>query len=138
MRGFLPIVTARTLRFICSIFFTTRVALFAVAVFAVLRMPIDAIEAGFHLPPQPHAFLEAWARYDACWHVFIAEHGYHGPIGPYGDMRANFFPLFPALMTAVLLARLTKRRWAIAALLIPCAILEAFLMAAFATWHWVA
>jgi hypothetical protein len=102
MRGFLPIVTARTLRFICSIFFTTRVALFAVAVFAVLRMPIDAIEArGFHLPPQPHAFLEAWARYDACWYVFIAEHGYHGPIGPYGDMRANFFPLFPALMTAV-------------------------------------
>lgn len=101
-------MTARTLRFICSIFFTTRLALFAIAVFAVLRMPIDAIEArGFHLPPQPHAFLEAWARYDACWYVFIAVHGYHGPIGPYGDMRANFFPLFPALMTAVTLVART-------------------------------
>jgi len=96
-------VTARTLRFICSIFLATRLALFAIAIFAVLRMPINALEArGFHLPPQPHAFLEAWARYDACWYVVIAEHGYRAPIGPYGDMRANFFPLFPALVTAVI------------------------------------
>ena len=97
-------VTPRTLRFIFSIFLTTRLALFAIAIFAVLRMPINAVEArGFHLPPQPHAFLEAWARYDACWYVVISEHGYRGPIGPYGDMRANFFPLFPALAGAVTL-----------------------------------
>jgi hypothetical protein len=95
-------MTLRTLRFLFSSFLATRLVLFAIAFFAVLRMPINAIEAqGFHLPPQPHAFLEAWARYDACWYVVIAEHGYRAPIGPYGDMRANFFPLFPALVTAV-------------------------------------
>jgi hypothetical protein len=84
-------VTARTLRFILSIFLATRFALFAIAIFAVLRMPINAIEArGFHLPPQPHAFLEAWARYDACWYVVIAEHGYRGPIGSWRRETVRF------------------------------------------------
>jgi len=149
-------VTPRPLRFIFSIFVSTRLALFAIAIFAVLRLPINAVEArGFHLPPQPHAFLEAWARYDACWYMLIAERGYHGPIGPWGDMRANFFPLLPALVTALtalartpLLAGLLVSTacyliflillWAVAALLIPFAILEAVLMIAFATWNWVA
>jgi hypothetical protein len=92
----------RSLGFILSAFVTTRVALFAVALFAVLWMPINATEArGFHLAPQPHAFLEAWARYDACWYVAIAEHGYRDPIQSDGDMRADFFPLYPALVAAV-------------------------------------
>jgi hypothetical protein len=91
-----------TPRGLFSTFAATRLALFAIGAFAVSRMPINAIEAqGFHLPPQPHAFLEAWARYDACWYVAIAEGGYRGPIGPYGDLRPAFFPLFPALVTAV-------------------------------------
>jgi hypothetical protein len=81
-------------------FAATRLALFAIGAFAVSRMPINAVEAqGFHLPPQPHMFLEAWARYDACWYVAIAQDGYRGPIGAYGDMRPGFFPLFPALVT---------------------------------------
>jgi hypothetical protein len=89
-------------RSLFSIFAATRLALFAIGVFAVARMPINVIEAqGFHLPPQPHTFLEAWARYDACSYVTIAQKGYRGPIGPYGDMRAGFFPLFPALMAMV-------------------------------------
>jgi Gpi18-like mannosyltransferase len=89
-------------RCLFSIFAATRLALFAIGVFAVARMPINVIEAqGLHLPPQPHTFLEAWARYDACWYVTIAQKGYRGPIGPYGDMRAGFFPLFPALMAVV-------------------------------------
>jgi Gpi18-like mannosyltransferase len=91
-----------TPRGLLSTFAATRLVLFAIGVFAVSRMPINAVEArGFHLPPQPHTFLEAWARYDACWYVAIAEDGYRGPIGPYGDMRPAFFPLFPALVTMV-------------------------------------
>jgi hypothetical protein len=87
---------------ILSRFAATRVALFAVAAVAIARLPIDGREAqGFHLPLQPHAFLEAWARYDACWYVAIARLGYRLPIGPYPDMRANFFPLFPALVAAL-------------------------------------
>jgi Gpi18-like mannosyltransferase len=92
----------RTPRGLFSTFAATRVVLFAIGVFAVSRMPINAVERlGFHLPPQPHVFLEAWARYDACWYVSIAQNGYRGPIGPYGDMRPSFFPLFPALVTMV-------------------------------------
>ena len=86
-----------------SIFAATRLAIVAIGVFAVLRLPINVAEAqGFQLPPQSHPAMEAWARWDACWYVTIAQHGYRGPIGPYGDMRAAFFPLFPALMTAVM------------------------------------
>jgi len=83
-------------------FVATRIALFAIAAFAGLRLPIDAKEAlGFHLSPQPHAILEAWARYDACWFATIAERGYRQSIGPTSDMRAAFFPLFPALMATL-------------------------------------
>jgi hypothetical protein len=83
-------------------FLVTRGLLFALAAFAVLHFPIDTVEAqGFHLPPEPHPWLEAWARYDACWYVAIAERGYRAAIGPYGDMRPNFFPLFPFLTAAV-------------------------------------
>jgi len=82
-------------------FVATRLVLFAVAALAVLRLPLDTKEAqGFHLSPQPHAFLEAWARYDACWYVAIAERGYRESVGP-SDMRAAFFPLFPALIATV-------------------------------------
>jgi hypothetical protein len=87
--------------FIVSAFLITRIVVFSLAVFAVLRMPINEIEAqGFHLPRQPHPYLEAWARYDACWYVAIAEHGYREPISPEGDIRAAFFPLYPALVAA--------------------------------------
>jgi hypothetical protein len=99
---------SRTFPFVFPTFVATRAILFAVALFAVLRMPINAVEAqGFHLAPQPHAYLEAWARYDACWYMTIAERGYRAPIGSYGDMRPNFFPLFPVLVTAIIpLARI--------------------------------
>ena len=87
---------------VLPIFAASRVVLFAISLFAVLHLPINAIEAqGFHLPSQPNPLLEAWARYDACWYVAIAEGGYREPIGPWGDMRAGFFPLFPALVTAL-------------------------------------
>src|SRR5262245_17798598 len=90
------------LRAVLPGFAITRVAVFAIAAFAGSGLPIDATEAeGFHLPPQPHAMLEAWARYDACWFAAIAEHGYRQSIGPTPDMRAAFFPLFPALMAAI-------------------------------------
>ena len=43
-------------------FAATRVVLFSIAVIAVMRLPIDPVEAqGFHLPPQPQAWMEAWA-----------------------------------------------------------------------------
>jgi Mannosyltransferase (PIG-V) len=87
--------------FIVSTFLITRVVIFSLALFAVLRMPINAVEArGFHLPPQSHSYLEAWARYDACWYVVIAEHGYRDPISSDGDIRPAFFPLYPALVAA--------------------------------------
>ena len=89
-------------RAILSGFAATRLALFALATFAVLHLPIDAgeVQRAFHLPPQPHAFLEAWARYDACWYVTIAQSGYTAStIGSYPDMRSALFPLFPALVT---------------------------------------
>jgi len=74
---------------------------------AVLRLPIDHHEAqAFHLAPQSHTYLEAWARYDACWYVTIAERGYQGTIGPFGDMRANFFPLYPSVVRLTM--RLTR------------------------------
>ena len=83
-------------------FIATRLALFAIGVVAVSQLPINHLEAQlFQLPPQPHIVLEAWARYDACWYMTIVERGYRGPIGPYGDMRPGFFPLFPALVTIV-------------------------------------
>src|SRR5579862_2198059 len=92
------------LRDICPAFVATRLALFAVATLAVLRLPVNGVEAlGFHLPPQPYSFLEAWARYDACWYVAIAERGYRSPIGPWGDMRPAFLPLFPSLVAAATL-----------------------------------
>jgi mannosyltransferase PIG-V len=88
-----PVIRAILVRFAIS-----RLVLFGVATFAVSRLPIDAVEAqGFHLPPQSHPLLEAWARYDACWYVAIARHGYVASIGP-EDMRAAFFPLFPTLI----------------------------------------
>ena len=87
---------------ILSVFAATRVALFTIGVVAVLRLPINPIEAqGFHLPRQPHPMLEAWARYDACWYVTIAQQGYRGSVAPWGDMRPAFFPLFPALIALV-------------------------------------
>jgi mannosyltransferase PIG-V len=86
-------------RNVCSTFVLTRVALFAVALFAVSHLPINVVEArGFHLAPQPHPYLEAWARYDACWYVTIAEEGYRGPIETDADIRPAFFPLFPAFV----------------------------------------
>ena len=88
-------------RSVLSAFVATRVALFAVALFAVSYLPINAVEAqGFHLSPQPNAFLEAWARYDACWYVTIAEEGYRGSIGDNADIRPAFFPLYPAFIAA--------------------------------------
>ena len=86
-------------RSVFSTFVLTRVALFAVALFAVSHLPINIVEArGFHLAPQPHSYLEAWARYDACWYVTIAEEGYRGPIETDADIRPAFFPLFPAFV----------------------------------------
>jgi hypothetical protein len=85
-------------------FAATRLALFAIATFAVLHGTIDAGEAqrAFRLPPQPNAMLEAWARYDASWYVTIAQSGYRGPMGPYPeDMRSALFPLFPWLVRLV-------------------------------------
>ena len=82
-------------------FVVTRLVIFAIATGAVVHLPIDRTEArGFHLPPQPHAFLEAWARYDACWYLTIAQHGYVDSIGA-EDMRAAFFPLFPSVIAAL-------------------------------------
>jgi hypothetical protein len=71
---------------------------------AVTWLPIDATDAlrSFHLPPQRSAALEAWARFDACWYVGIAHHGYTHPIGPFLDLRPAFFPLFPALVAIVI------------------------------------
>jgi GNAT superfamily N-acetyltransferase len=87
---------------VLPIFAASRAVLFAISLYAVVHLPINATEAqGFHLAVQPHPLLEAWARYDACWYVAIAEGGYRGPIGPWGDMRPGFFPLFPALVTAL-------------------------------------
>src|SRR5262249_18513589 len=68
-------------RSVFSTFLASRIVLFAVALFAVSHLPINVAEArGFHLAPQPHSYLEAWARYDACWYVTIAEAGYRGSI----------------------------------------------------------
>jgi len=92
-------VSGPTLRLILSRFAITRLVLFGIASLAVGRLPVDPIEArGFHLPPQPHPFLEAWARYDACWFLTIAQHGYRDAIAGNEDMRAAFFPLFPSLI----------------------------------------
>src|SRR5262249_10376251 len=97
-----PLVSRTTLRAIVTRFAITRIVLFAVASVAVMRLPIDPIEArNFHLPPQPNAVLEAWARYDACWFVAIAQHGYRERISNGGDMRAAFFPLFPSLVAGL-------------------------------------
>jgi hypothetical protein len=46
--------------------------------------------------------------------------------------------LLPSFPHAILLALLVKRPWALAALLVPFALLETVMMAAFATWNWVA
>src|SRR5262249_21192870 len=97
-----PAAVMSAFRAVLPGFLATRIALFALAAFAGVRLPIDAREAqGFHLSPQPHAILEAWARYDACWFAAIAERGYRQSIGPTPDMRAAFFPLFPALMATL-------------------------------------
>src|SRR5262249_58847979 len=89
------------LRAIVTRFAITRIVLFAVASVAVMRLPIDPIEArNFHLPPQPNAVLEAWARYDACWFVAIAQHGYRERISNGGGMRAPFFPPLPSPVAA--------------------------------------
>ena len=88
-------------------FVLSRLVLFFVGAIAVVRLPIDHHESeAFHLAPQSHTYLEAWARYDACWYVMIAERGYGGTVGPFGDMRANFFPLYPSMVSWAM--RLTR------------------------------
>jgi hypothetical protein len=46
--------------------------------------------------------------------------------------------LLPSFPHAILLAQVVKRPVAIAAIFIPLGVLEAILLSAFATWHWVA
>jgi hypothetical protein len=46
--------------------------------------------------------------------------------------------LLPSFPHAILLALTLRRPWALAAFLVPFAVLEAVMMAAFATWNWVA
>jgi hypothetical protein len=83
-------------------FVATRLALIVVGALAVTYLPLNPQWAtNFHLPPQPFAALEAWARFDACWYITIAERGYTQPLGDFFDLRPAFFPLFPAL-TALL------------------------------------
>jgi hypothetical protein len=95
-------VSGATLRIILVRFALTRIVLFGVANAAVIQLPVDPVESRtFHLPAQPHAFLEAWARYDACWFLTIAQHGYRDAIAGGEDMRAAFFPLFPSLVAGL-------------------------------------
>lgn len=49
--------------------------------------------------------LEIWARWDAEWYLFIAEHGYQAgnslnssPLGYHPEDTAGFFPLYPLLI----------------------------------------
>src|SRR5262249_1619471 len=113
-------------------FITTRLVLFAVGTLAVSTLPINAAESrSFHLAPQPHSVLEAWARYDACWYVTIAERGYRGPLGWPSDLRPGFLPLFPALIRVVAPVSGT---WLAAGLIVSNVCLFAFLLV---LWHLV-
>src|SRR5215210_2817304 len=79
----------------------TRLALFAVAVFAVLSTGVhDANALRFDEPVVTHPFggfgdlvLSPLARWDSIWYLEIAREGY-GESGP----RAAFFPLFPLIV----------------------------------------
>src|SRR5262245_41108392 len=113
-------------RLIVTCFLASRLVLFLVGALAVVQFPIDHHEAqAFHLAPQSQTFLEAWARYDACWYVTIAERGYGGSVGPFGDMRAAFFPLYPS---AVRLAMRLTRPPLLAALIVSNACYFVFLL----------
>ena len=95
-------MSGATLRLILLRFAVTRLVLFGVASAALIQLPVDPIESQtFHLPTQPHPVLEAWARYDACWFLTIAQHGYRDPIAGGEDMRAAFFPLFPSMVAGL-------------------------------------
>jgi Mannosyltransferase (PIG-V) len=94
------------LRAAWSVFWSTRAAVLVVAVFAALSFGpaggglAERNAAVFDEPELTHAvaepLLSPLARWDAVWYLRIADSGYAG-----SDVRAAFFPLYPALVRAV-------------------------------------
>jgi hypothetical protein len=94
---------SEALRAAWSVFWTTRAVVLVVAVFAALSFGpaagglAEENAAKFDEPALTHALAEPLlsplARWDAVWYLRIADSGYAG-----SDVRAAFFPLYPALV----------------------------------------
>ena len=64
-----------------------------IAASAMLRLAIGAR----HPLLRSTSLIDAWSRKDALWYLAIAQSGYN--YSPVFQSRANFFPLFPALVS---------------------------------------
>jgi hypothetical protein len=97
---------SEALRAAWSVFWSTRLAVLLVAVFAALSFGpaagglAERNAAMFDEPaltrPLAEPLLSPLARWDAVWYLRIAESGYAG-----SDVRAAFFPLYPLLVRSV-------------------------------------
>ena len=76
-------------------FAATRAALLITAVVALSRLP-RAPDPGGWRDVSPHAWVNAWARWDARWYVSIVEEGYSFRPGEQSNIA--FSPLLPSLM----------------------------------------
>lgn len=79
---------------ILPVYIATHLAFFVISAFAPLFTIRDFAWAGPGLP----ILWNSWNRWDTGHFTFIATHGYDQP------MRTAFFPLYPLLMRAVMLA----------------------------------
>src|SRR5918992_5283823 len=97
---------SEALRAAWSVFWSTRLVVLLVAVFAALSFGpaagglAERTAAVFDEPELTRAvaepLLSPLARWDAAWYLRIADSGYAG-----SDVRAAFFPLYPLLVRSV-------------------------------------
>ncbi len=88
----------RGLSYPVATFLWTRVALFGVALLALLlpaheRLAREGASPLLHDIGRP---IDVWARWDSVWYLTIAEHGYHG-----AAQTLAFWPLYPLLIAGL-------------------------------------
>lgn len=92
----------RAVRAVAWPFVLTRVLVAVTAILALRAWGVDPVESRVNYGGEARvpAGLEAFVRYDAAWYLAIARAGYVGAIDSGYDMRAGFFPAYPALVAA--------------------------------------
>ena len=98
LRALLP--SARGIRLVCTWFLLSRLAIYTVGVVgAATFLHQRTLTTAHHDAINPAV---TWHQWDALWYEYIARHGYTpGPNSP-SAAAAAFFPLYPAIVGALL------------------------------------